>query len=98
MMSFAGELPDTRLGHKTIVRLCAFIKFVDECKDTSCIKSAIIGRHAYSGLEVGRTKDVAEQYVMASRQGWEQCLPNVHNGGPIAGVFCWCGALLNHWV
>jgi len=38
-MSFAGEEPDTRLGHRTIARLCASIKFVDERKDTSCIKS-----------------------------------------------------------
>ena len=42
-MSLAGEEPVTRLGHKTIARLCAPIKFVDERKDTSCIKSNTTG-------------------------------------------------------
>jgi hypothetical protein len=69
MMSFAGEEPDTRLGHRTIARLCAPIKFVDERSDTSCIKSRNTGWYCHMSLKIGRTKDVAEQDIIAPREG-----------------------------
>jgi hypothetical protein len=57
MTSFAGEDPDTRFGERTMLRLWASIRFVDERKVTSCIKSEIADWYLYTGLKESNTHE-----------------------------------------
>jgi len=48
--------------------------------------------------EMERTHDIAEQDIIAPREGREQALSNIQDGRPITWVFCRYRTLLDHRV